>query len=116
MTRSITLIAGLGLASLALPSGAHAQAFVTGAQLTRACNGRTPAETFSCDGYIAGTLDAVRDSPEYKDKLCPPNGVKLSVMRGALGKFGQLHPDDAKGPGVALVAAFIKSNFPCPAK
>ncbi len=108
----VAIVAGLA----ALPSPSRAQGFVSGAQLTKACNGRTSQDVNSCDGYIAGVLDAIRETPELKDKVCPQSGVRLSALREALGKFGQLHPDDAKGPGSMLVANFIKANYPCAAK
>ena len=106
------VVAGLAV----LPSSSRAQGFVSGAQLTKACNGRSPQDVNSCDGYIAGVLDAIREVAELKDKICPQSGVKLSALREALGKFGQLHPDDAKGPGSMLVANFIKANYPCAVK
>ena len=121
MTRACLLPATIAFSGalagmMSLPLPVQAQAFVSGSQLSRACSGRAGPAASSCDGYIAGALDAIRDTPELKDKLCPPSGVKLSVLREALGKYGQLHPDDAKGPGVALVAAFIRSTYPCSAK
>ncbi len=112
MIRSLAVLAALGLATL--PCAARAQADVSGAMLARACNGRSPADLNSCDGYIAGVNDTVRDSPELRGKLCPPDHVKLSLLREGLARFAQLRPDDAKGPGFALVAAFIKATYPCP--
>ena len=117
MTRSHLLAAACALACLAaLPSRAQAQAFVSGAQLTKACSGRTPADTFSCDGYIAGVLDSIRDQPEFNGKICPPSNTKLGVLREALGKFGQQRPEEAKGPGPGLIVSFIKTTYPCPVK
>ena len=114
MVRLLVALAAVCLA--AAPLGARAQAFVTGAQLTKACSGRAPADLFSCDGYIAGTLDTVREMPELKDKVCPPSNTRLAVLREALGRFGQQRPTEAGGPGTALVVAFIKTMYPCPAK
>ncbi len=112
MIRLLTLTAALAIA--ALPSPGRAQAYISGDRLLRACNGHSPADENSCDGYIAGALDAVRDSPEYKGKVCPPSNTRLSVMRVALARFGQQRPDEARGPGVALVISFIKTTYPCP--
>jgi hypothetical protein len=117
MTRSQILLAACGLAGIAgLPLHAKAQAFVSGSQLTRACSGRSPVEQNSCDGYIAGVLDTVRDLPDANGKVCPPTNTKLSVMREALGRFGQQRSEEARGPGTALVVAFIKTTYPCPVK
>ena len=103
-------------AGLAASNGAHAQAFISGTQLARACNSHTPADENACNGYIAGSLDEVAANAELKAAICPPAGTKLSVLREALGKFGQQRPDEAKGSGIALVHAMIKTNYPCPAK
>ena len=118
MIRSLAFVAALAAAAglAAWPQSGRAQAFVSGAQLTKACSGRLPADLFSCDGYIAGTLDYVRETPELKDKVCPPSGTKLAALREALGRYGQQRPSEANGPGVALVVSFIKTTYPCPAK
>ncbi len=113
----MTRVPVLALAAvLLLPAAVRAQAFVSGSQLTRACNGRSPVDSNSCDGYIAGALDTMREQPDLKGKLCPPSGVRLSAMREALGKFGVQRPEEARGPGTALVASFIKTTYPCPAQ
>ncbi len=109
MLRPLLLLAGLA----ALPSLAHAQAFISGRQLATACASRALNDERSCDGYVAGALDVIAEAPELKGKVCPPDNMKLGAMRELVGRFGQQHPDDARGSGVALVVAAVRANHPC---
>jgi hypothetical protein len=112
------MLAAAAFASLgvtALPSGAHAQAFISGTQLAKACASHTPADENACNGYIAGSLDEVAVNTDLRATICPPAGTKLSVMRMALAKYGAQNQADTKGSGIALVHAMIKATYPCPA-
>ena len=114
MLRPLLLLAGLAaLPSFALPNPAHAQAFISGRQLAGACASRAPNDERSCDGYVAGALDVIAEAPELKGKVCPPDNMKLGAVREMVGRFGQQHPDDARGSGVALVVAAVRANHPC---
>jgi hypothetical protein len=118
LTRLNTLLAAAGLATLgfaALPGTAHAQAFISGTQLAKACASRTPADENACNGYIAGSLDEVAANSDLRTTICPPAGTKLSVLRLALAKYGAGNQADTKGSGIALVHAMIKATYPCPA-
>lgn len=118
MTRSLILLATIvsvgGLAATPLP--ARAQSFISGAQLARACSSHAPADENACNGYIGGSLDEVAGNAELKTAICPPAGIKLVMLREAMGKFAQQHPDEAKGSGTALVHAMIKTTYPCHAR
>ena len=109
MLRPFLLLAGLA----ALPSLAHAQAFISGRQLATACASHALNDERSCDGYVAGALDVMAEAPELKGKVCPPENTKLGAMRELVGRFGQQHPDDTRGSGVALVVAAVRANHPC---
>ena len=115
MFRLPSLAVAVALTGLAasIPMRAHAQAFIGGTQLARACASHTAADENACNGYIAGALDEVAANPALKAEICPPAGTKLSVLRAALGKFGQQRPEEARGSGIALVHAMIKANYPC---
>ncbi len=116
LSRRLLAAAFVVAALAAVPGIARAQAFISGAQLARACGSHAPTDENACNGYIAGALDEVAANAELKAAICPPAGTKLSVLRDALGKFGQQRPDDAKGSGIALLHAMIKATYPCPAK
>ncbi len=120
MTRVCTFIAGLCGAWLGLaaaPDEAHADAFITGSQLAKACTSRAPADEQACDGYIAGVLDDATAAGDPKSGICTlPSGTKLVAVRGALGKFVQQKPEETKGSGLALVRAMMKADYPCPTK
>ena len=103
-----------GLAGMTVP--ARAADFISGVQLAHACASRAPVDSGSCDGFIAGALDEVVGNAELRSTICPPAGTKLSVLREALGRYGQQHADDTHGSGVALLHAMLKANYPCPAK
>ncbi len=84
--------------------------------LTKACTSRSASESSLCDGYIAGALDTVSAGSEFRGSICVPPATKLAVLREAMAKYAPGHVDEAKGSGVALLAAMIKANYPCPAK
>ncbi len=102
------------LGALAAPLGAHAQTFISGADLAKACapNSR---ESASCTAFIAGAMDEADTTPELKGKVCLPAGTKLKVLRESVASFVAERPDAAKGSGVALVNAMVSSHFPCKA-
>ncbi len=117
MTRYLLSAAALaGLATVASLAPARAADFISGSQLARACNGRSPADSGSCDGYIAGALDEVAGNSELRSTICPPQNTKLSALRESLARYSQQHADDAKGSGVSLVHAMLKANYPCAGK
>ena len=104
-----------GIACILPGHPARAADFVSGSMLAHACGSRLPTDLSSCDGYLAGVLDTVTGSSALENRMCPPAGTKLSVLREALGRFGQQHADAAHGSGVALVYAMMKADYPCPA-
>lgn len=98
--------------ALALPSGARAQAFISGAELAKAC-APSSRESASCTAFIAGAMDEVAATPELKAKVCLPAGTKLKTLREGLASYVTEHPDAARGTGVELVNAMVVSHFPC---
>ena len=117
MRLSFAILGALAMAAPIAASPAHAQAFINGSRLATACAARNnAAEENACNGYLAGTLDAIASNPELKSAVCPPPGVKLVALREAMGKFGQSKPEATKGSGVDLVIAMVKANYPCPGK
>lgn len=117
MIRSLTLVFVVACAvwfGSTLP--ARAADFIDGAQLARACASKAPSDSAACGGYVAGALDEVIGSADLRAKICPPPATKLSVLREALGRYGQQHPDQTKGSGIALLHAMMTADYPCPAK
>ena len=109
------IVAGAALLSLAAAS-ARAGDFASGGMLAKACASRSSGENSLCDGYIAGALDVVAGSAELRSKICVPPNTRLSALREAVGRYGQGHVDDTKSSGVALLAATMRADYPCPAK
>ncbi len=101
---------------LCLAGSAHAEAFISGAQLVKACTGKAPADRAACDGFVAGAMDQVQAAPELKGKLCLPGGTKLGVLREGVGRYASSHADAAKGSAVALVDDMVRAEYPCPNK
>ena len=101
---------------LATPCLARDGDFASGAMLTKACTSRNVGENSLCDGYIAGALDTVAAGHEFRGSICVPPSTKLSALRESMAHYAPGHVDEAKGSGVALLAAMIKANYPCAAK
>ena len=97
-------------------AAAHAGDFASGGMLARACASRSAGENSLCDGYIAGALDVVAGSAELRSRICVPPNTRLSALREAVGRYGQGHVDDTKASGLALLAATMRADYPCPAK
>jgi hypothetical protein len=114
--RSLLSAAALAAIVVTTASAARAADFISGVQLAHACASRAPVDSGSCDGFIAGALDEVVGNAELRSTICPPAGTKLSVLREALGRYGEQHANDTHGSGVALLHAMLKANYPCPAK
>ncbi len=116
MTRIRTLglaVCGVWLCAILAP--AHADPFITGTQLAKACASRNPTDEQACIGYIAGVLDDATDNAS--SGICTlPRGTKLSAMRTAMAKFAEQKPEETKGSGLSLVKALMKAYYPCPAK
>ena len=110
---SASMLVGL-MSYASLP--VYAADFISGSQLAHACSGRSPADSGSCDGYIAGALDEMVGNSELRSTICPPPSTKLSVLRESLARYSQQHGDEAKGSGISLLHAMLKANYPCPGK
>ncbi len=120
MTRFPTLclgFCGAWLSVFALSAPSHADPFITGTQLAKACASRNPTDEQACVGYIAGVLDDATAGDDAKSGICTlPRGIKLSAMRTAMAKFAEQKPEETKGSGLSLVKALMKANYPCPTK
>lgn len=116
MHRVITAAALITVTIIATSAAGPAWAgdFISGTQLARACASTAAGDKAACDGYIAGALDVVLNTAELKNTVCPPSGVKLSALREAVGRFGQLHTEDTKNGGIPLLHAMMKATYPCP--
>ncbi len=118
LTRIPTLLHGfsgavLGLVLLSGP--AHADAFISGTQLAKACASHNPTDEQACDGYIAGVLDDATAADDGKSGICTlPHGTKLSAMRAGIAKFAAQKPEEAKGSGLSLVKALMKAKLSLP--
>ena len=109
----LTAVLAIGVAT---PCLARDGDFASGAMLAKACTSRSAGESSLCDGYIAGALDTVAAGTEFRGTICVPPATKLSALREAMAHYAPGHVDQTKTSGVALLAAMIKAQYPCPAK
>ncbi len=105
-------ITAFAVAVCASPLAAHAQTFISGSELVKACavGSREPQ---SCNAFIAGALDEVTTVQELKGKVCLPSGTKLRTLREDVVSFAAERPETTRGSGVAMLNAMVSSRFPC---
>jgi Rap1a immunity proteins len=85
-------------------SSAHAE-FVTGDELSRACNEASLGAGLYCMAYIAGIFDARPD--------CDPLSISMGEAKVIVGRWLKDDPARQKLPAPEIVYKAIREKFPC---
>jgi hypothetical protein len=100
----------------AMPASASSGSFFTALDLGEACvNDKKSSGYGLCLGYIGGVTDAVLsiDKGQGRQKICLPDGIKLSQLAEGFLQFFEANPDVLDDDAEDAVIEMLGNKYPC---